>query len=100
MTNEISNTFFLIMLVAVLISWILVQLWTTAIETFFYNYMNLSRQSAWVAFLIAAFFTIMFILLASCTEISETLRENLTQVSLSPPQVVKQMVSDDYTIPT
>lgn len=89
----ISNSFFIVILVAVIISWILVQLWTTAIEVFCYDYMGLSRKSAFAAFLIAAFFTIIFIIYATGTETGETIKENLVQVSVSTPNVARQIVS-------
>jgi hypothetical protein len=98
--EQISTSFFIIILIAVIISWILVQLWTTAIETFFYSYLGFSKNSALVTFLVALLFTLIFILYAvSSGEASETIKENLTGVTLSSPSVTQPIVSEKFLYP-
>jgi len=97
---EISNSFFLMILFAVIISWILVQLWTRAIETFFYNYAGMSENSSWHTFLVAAFFTIIFITFVACSgETADTIKANLAGITLTSPSIIKSIVEPSNLIP-
>ncbi len=97
---EISNSIFLLILFAVIVSWILVQLWTTAIEAFFYGYAGMSERSAWHTFLVAAFFTIVFVFFVACTgETGETIKSNLTGITLTSPTVVQAIYNPASSVP-
>ncbi len=100
-TKEISNSLFITILFAVIVSWILIQLWVTAIEAFFYSYMGLSRTSAWVTFSIAMLFTIIFIFYALCSgEAGNTIKSNLIGIVANTASVATPIITERNLIPT
>jgi hypothetical protein len=89
-----GNWFTLKILVAVLLGWILIQLWITAIDVFFYVYCGLSNTSAYHTTLVALLFTtifIMFLFLSGDT--SDTIKSNLTGIIPGTVSVPENVVS-------
>ncbi len=59
--NGITQGLFITILLAIVIAWILVSLWTRVIENFVFGTLGLIESSTWHAFLLAISVTIIFI---------------------------------------
>jgi Na+/melibiose symporter-like transporter len=83
--NPVSNTQFLKLLTTIIVSWILVQLWTNFVQVFFYNYMMLSSSGAYDTFLVASAMTVFFILLVYLADesTSEIVKDGLRTMKAS-----------------
>jgi len=91
---------FIFILIAVIISWVVIQLWTTAIEAYFYSYLGLSQKSAVVTFLVASIFTLIFVMMAVFpSTIGISIQNTMWGATLLPGNVAQQIISDKYLYP-
>lgn len=65
-TKQFSNISFMKILGAIIISWILINLWTMAIKVFFYEYIGLSKTSVMHTLAVALGGTVAFIIYVNC----------------------------------
>ena len=62
-STETSQAIFTIVFISIVIGWIIVALWTRALDNFVYGYLGLDQNSTWDALLIAIAATIFFLFL-------------------------------------
>ena len=82
-----SNKTFCIVLIAIVFSWILIGLWTTAIKNILYRGLGLS-ESSWLDTLIVVIVsTGAFLYYVDCVEEKALIRTKMTGILVSPVDV-------------
>ena len=85
---KVTKKFIFEIFVMVLLGWILVQLWSQTVQTFFYTVVGLSHTSSVDTLSISAFVTlIFFLLLYRKSDASYNVISNLTGLIISTPIV-------------
>ena len=75
-----NNKTFSVFLVAIIFGWVLIHLWTTAIDNILYRGLGLS-QSSWLHTLaVAVVGTLLFLLYVGCVEEKGAIRTKMTGV--------------------
>jgi hypothetical protein len=90
-----DNWFFFTIFVAIITGWILIQLWTTTIEVFFYSFIGLSDKSALDTFSVSVFFTLLFFILINLpTKTSEVIKSNMTGIIINPTSIPRHYLPE------
>lgn len=79
-----NNKAFTIILVAIIFGWILINLWTVALDNILYRACGLSKNSWLHTLLVAIIATCIFLIYVSCVEEKGTIRTKMTGVLISP----------------
>lgn len=66
--NDLQITKFVSILIIVIISWILIELWLKVLENFAYNTLGMNSSSTWHSLIIAVTITLIFILILEFME--------------------------------
>jgi ABC-type transport system involved in Fe-S cluster assembly fused permease/ATPase subunit len=91
-TNECpTNKVFVKILIAIIFGWILINLWTTVVETIAYKSLGLSKNSWLHTLLVAVVVTILFLIYVHCVEEKATIRTKMTGALLSTADTALSM---------
>ena len=94
--EELSSDLFIKILIAIIIAWILIKLWSRVIEDFAYGVMKLNRTSVFDSLILATVISLLLILFIALIPESDSIRRQLTGISL-PPTNGARLVSRSMT---
>ena len=83
--GEVSTHTFTKILIAVIISWVLISLWTNVVDAYAYHYLGLDRTSVKHTLAIAVVGTILFLIFVNlCGDETKVIKSRMTGIVAQP----------------
>lgn len=91
-SNCLPDTTFVKLLTAIIVGWVLVQLWVIFIKALAFQYAGLDKNSALHTFIVAAIATILFIAYLNCMEDQKAdIQSKMTGISIAPYSTIQSV---------
>jgi hypothetical protein len=80
-------------LIAIIIGWVIIQLWANAVQVFFYTFVGLSKDSTFDTFCVAIFVTLVLILMLEREDdVSDKIKSEMSGLIITNPGLPDELV--------